>query len=155
MSQIERRACVRYMMSAAVLGSLIVGPNQAHAHVQSISPYSEVISHARDLVVLGEQYRVEGGLRLRVRINHQTDKLLGMMLDVFPGDVPVEQVVWVFKMKDFTIMRGERDRSIVDGVVPVAILRELTYKHHLPFQTKHMVNWDRFLGRYGDVLRRA
>lgn len=99
--------------------------------------------------------------RSSVRVTELTDDLMGQMFVRFTqGDInsneAIQQVKALF-VGGSTISSLDIDylQSILEVVVPVAVLRTLLGRHRINIQPRQMKNWERFFDVYKDIILKA
>lgn len=87
----------------------------------------------------------------RAVVDIKAEELIDVLLNDFAGDVNATQIVTVFdgSQKWLTV---EALNSIPDEMVPVAVVRELLWKHKIMFNPTNVTNWSAFVQRFGKYI---
>jgi hypothetical protein len=118
----------------------------------STDKFTTAILKAKEIVSLNDEHKEAPTEETCRKINARTDRLMSFMLMQFKPDFDKDGIETVIApevpINPFNI---NEIMELSEGVVPVAIMREL-FKLHIPIKRKALPNWDRFSARYGTAL---
>ncbi len=156
----KRRLMLKTLVGAAVSGALIDTP-YSFAEGKSGLPHAEIVTQARAVVAVDRRRaqlaRLDPdsteALRLKAEVTHRVDRLLGVMLAKFASNGDPDAIQEVMDRRgNLDVLDEPRLRVIADGVVPVAVMRELCYVHRINFNPSACKNWLAFVSRYSTAL---
>jgi hypothetical protein len=145
---ISRRRFFTGLLAAAASGTLLSSTDLLAATLTG-DKYSETIRLARrviDLTPLVDRRDTSlSSQRMGVLIRH--------MMDNFAPTCTTEDIRPIFaRTKRFDALNEDDLRRLVEGVVPVAVMREMVLTHRVPFEPNRTDGWATFVGRYQHVI---
>lgn len=118
----------------------------------SADKYAMTVIKTREVVDINESYRAESRPEVRSRLMHSIDRLLGFLISQYRTPVSVDDVRHVMNGPGVSILSANELRGLPDGLIPVAIMRELLAKHRIVFDPKVIPNWTTFSQRYMSLV---
>ena len=126
-------------------GSLMINPSE----VFSTDKYTTAVIKARQVVSLNASYKADRLPETMDRMATKFDRLLGFLLSTFRVDTTVEEIRQVMQnTAKIDALNEEVLSDLADGVVPIALIRELLSKHKIMIDPRRLANWDQFANRY-------
>lgn len=115
----------------------------------SADKYAVAVIKAREVVSLNASYKADRLPDSLNRMINKFDRLLGFLLSQFRVETTTDEVRSVMQRTSFIDALNEDELSdLSDGVVPIAIVRELLSKHRIMIDPRKLGNWDAFASRY-------
>lgn len=87
----------------------------------------------------------------RAVVDIKAEELIDHLLAEFDGDLSKFQVVAVFDGSQ-QWLTTDALAQIPDEMVPIAVVRELLWKHKIMFNPKNVSNWSVFVQRFGRYI---
>jgi hypothetical protein len=116
--------------------------------VLSADKYSVAVIKAREVVALDACYKSDKSPEVLERLSLKLDRLLGFLMSQFKTPASTEEVRRIMQTTDTNALNEDELVKLSDGLVPVAIVRELLNKHRVFINPKTLNNWDTFAARY-------
>lgn len=125
------------------------GPLINSGSALSADKYAVAVIKAREVVTLNAGYRADRLPESLERMVMKFDRLLGFLLSQFRVETTTEEVRRVMKnTANIDALNEDELSDLSDGVVPIALVRELLSKHRIMIDPRKLGNWDAFATRY-------
>lgn len=127
------------------MGNLLINPDSS----LSANKYAVAVIKAREVVSLHERYVQSRKSDVLDRLMMKFDHLLGFLISQF-GLVPSPDEIRVVLNNVETIDALNEDvlGEMSDGVVPIALVREIVHKHRVLVDPRRLEHWAVFVSRY-------
>jgi len=133
------------LLSAAATGGVMLNSTDA----LSSDKYSVAVIKAREVVSLNASYKADRLPESMDRMSTKLDRLLGFLLSQFRVETNTDEVRRVMKNTHaINALNEDELGTLADGVVPIALIRELLAKHRIMIDTSRLGNWAAFVNRY-------
>lgn len=149
---VVRRGFLQLLVVAAG-GSLITSPFPAEATgINGVERYTIALDKAATVVRMAEAARPAGSRfnLATTQITAAIDDLLSYLLASFPQQPDMTAVRQMIETRrvDFASLSEADLERLSDGLIPLAILRELVRHHNVAFDTMACPAYTRFVQRY-------
>jgi hypothetical protein len=155
----NRRNILKAILAAAVSGAVLSGSSSAAAQALGLNKYATLIDLQQDVLTIQAQNK-DAGIPDRERVDFAVDKVLGFAMANFDGDASsteaFEATSKIFNCKEYCDTLNEAQlRSILEVVVPIAVMRNLLSRHRIHFDPRVTTNWDAFANKYQELILAA
>ena len=157
--QSEQRMFLEAVMAAAQIGTLHSNVALTQAPSEDLRPIAETIQLYQEMVAFhGEHGRPawEQGFPEQGYldgIEQRFDHILGVMNHHFggnPGTTADIEAWWYHRQPD--MLTVEDLRVVVQGTIPVLVMRNLLGRHRMYVRLSGLLNWHRFVQIYSDNI---
>lgn len=141
----ETSAAISEMMAADPMGSLLINPDSSLA----ANKYAVAVIKAREVVSLHQRYIQHKQNDVLDRLMMKFDHLLGFLMSQF-GLVPSpEEIRHVLNnVENIDALNEDVLGDMTDGIVPIALVREIVRKHRVLIDPRKLGHWQDFISRY-------
>ena len=158
---LSRRAALLSLISAALSGTLLTAPSQPAAaatpHEVAIALARAVLDADRQVNRLRDAQAAPEVIRAaRDTLNAAMNTLLGQMLDSFPGEVADADVREIMRLGHrLDVIDPARLAALADQLIPVAVLREVCFRHKVQVDCPRVPHLVTFMKRYKASIQAA
>lgn len=114
----------------------------------SADKYSVAVIKAREIVSLSTNYKSNPQPDLKAKIVAKMDRLLGFLLSQFRPQTSADEVQPLFEGQKVDTLNEDELVKLPEGLIPVAIVRDLLFSHKVFVQPSKLNNWELFAQRY-------
>lgn len=140
------------LLVATASGGLI---SMDHAAITA-DKYSMAVCKAREVAELNKSYGHDPKPDLLACLTTKFDGLLGFLLSSFRSEPTADDVHAVMHNRTgVDALSADQVARLAEGVVPVAIVRELIKEHQIAMNVRALTNWRPFLSRYKSQVMAA
>jgi hypothetical protein len=166
LNRLTKREFFKLVLGAIATGTVCSSPALAAAIEQvEPNPIAEVVLKARRIVAFKQQYQVNMAdpalAQWRQENDGLFDDLIGYAVAHFRAETAtIDELRLLLKDRQALGIKGDlldeaELRRLTEGLVPVAVMRELIAVHHVKFRLQHLPSWPQFVANYRDLILAA
>jgi hypothetical protein len=118
----------------------------------ALDKYSMVILAVREILALNVNMKVSKSKDITNHLAMRIDHLLYLFLNKFDSLPDKEEVNQLFVDRILTTFNSDIFHEMKDGIMPLAIFRELLHDYKVMIDPRLLKNWPKFVDKYASLV---